>query len=505
MNDRDFDKTFGDRLREERRFNEDDSDWQRLMRRLDAVTGGDAAAVIGNSNTFRRWFLPLIALLLLLTTGLLFGKLNNLDKTNTALMEQMKTFKTQVTATHDTVFITKTDTIFIEQNATRTSFKTSFIKSKTDNSNSSNTANYAQLNKSNNGRLVNPKFNNASNNSELITPNSNANFNSKQLINAHEKELKDRINELESKLQDSENQRLASDERLKELEDKVNKKSLETSSIETGFVNQVGEKSRDNREELKSIIASKDSIIAKLTAQKMVDSTTTLAKLKDKGPLSIEAKNTIKISKKPTTPRLFAGVSGGLIYYKSTWVSPQNNVNIYRNEKSYQAGLKLEYALTDHLRLTAGGDFCPFDFKIFWQDSRYNLPTPMHYYPSVDKIKSSKALQQLAQGSIGAKYLFTDGTKRWRPYVGAAYTAMKILPFETEFEVQNVASGAVRTLTESSSGLTIANLLLLDGGLEYRFNRRFVVQGEAFYNLDMNRPQKTYDLFGVRGAFLLNF
>ena len=102
--------------------------------------------------------------------------------------------------------------------------------------------------------------------------------------------------------------------------------------------------------------------------------------------------------------------------------------------------------------------------------------------------------------------MLTDGTKKWRPYVGAGYSAMRILPFETEFTIQNLANPALlRTATASSKSINIANLLLLNGGLEYRFTRHFVAQGEGFYNLDLNRPRKTYDLFGVRGALLFNF
>jgi hypothetical protein len=83
---------------------------------------------------------------------------------------------------------------------------------------------------------------------------------------------------------------------------------------------------------------------------------------------------------------------------------------------------------------------------------------------------------------------------------------MRIMPFEVEYTVQNIATPTnTRTLTASSSGTNIENLLLLNGGLEYRFNRRFVLQGETFYSLELNRPQKTYDFFGVRGAFLVNF
>ena len=497
MNDKDFDKIFGTRLREERRFKEDDNDWTRLVARLDAVSGGGLTAITSDSNRFRRWLLPLIALLLLLTTGLLFGKLNHLDKTNTALIEQMQSLKMPLHTTHDTVFVTKIDTIFIERNSTQQSIKTTFLKSKSNNFNGLNNSNKSQLNNSN-SQLIN------SNKTQLNNANSNINSNSKELMSIKEKELKDKINELENKLQVSENQRLAINDELIKLKDKINKTPLEIELNQNELTNKLSSNLINKNDSFNLIINSKDALITKLMTEKAIDSVKLNTQIKEKGPLSIEAKNTIKISKKPTTPRLFIGVSGGSINYKTTWKNTQN-INVFRNEKSYQLGLKLEYALTDRFRLTASGDYCPIDFKIFWQDSRYNLPTPMHFYPTNEKIKSSTALQKLAQGSIGTKYLFTDGSKRWRPYVGAAYTAMKILPFDTEYEIQNIASGAIRMHTESSTGLNIANLLLLNGGFEYRFNRRFVAQGEAFYNLDMNRPQKTYDLFGLRGAFLDNF
>jgi hypothetical protein len=514
MNDKDFDKIFGDRLREERRFREDQSDWQRLLARLDEVLGGDTSASVGTSKGFRRWILPLIALLLLLTTGVLFEKLSSLDKANTAMMADIQTLKTQVVKTQDTIFVTTTDTVFIERNSLNQPENNTFIKAKTPQRDGGETGKHTQIGgtqNSNNSILKQSKKSTleSPNNSEFTSNYANA----AQGNSPNEQALKNKIIELENKLQVSENQQFALREELRTLTEKTSKISSESlinpPYLTTNLTNSVNAQN----DSLNQIIASKDALIAQLSAKKTLDS----AKLKAESKevplpkenrdklLSINAQNTIKTAKKPATSRLFVGVSGGQIYYKSTWKSAANNIDIYRNEKSYQVGLKLEYALTDRLRLTAGGDYCPFDFKIFWQDSRYNLPAPQHFYPAVDKLKSSKATQKLTQGFVGTKYMFTDGTNRWRPYIGAAYTAMKILPFEAEFEVQNTATSVIRTLKASSTGTTIANLLLLDGGLEYRFNRRFVAQGEAFYNLDMNRPKKTYDLFGVRGAFLVNF
>jgi hypothetical protein len=503
MNDKDFDKIFGERLREERRFREDESDWQRLLARLDGVLGGDTGVSLGTSKGFRRWILPLIALLLLLTTGVFFGKLKGLDKANTAMMSDMQILKTQFVKTQDTIFVTKTDTVFIERNSVNQPENNTFIKAKTPQRDGGERGKHTQIGgtqNSNNSILKQSKQSTSAspNNSEFTSNYSNE----KQGETPNEQALKSKIFELENKLQVSENQQLALREEMRTLTEKTNKTSSESlinpPYLTTNLVN-------SQQDSLSQIIASKDALIAQLSAKKTLDSAKLKAESKEVPPLSINAQNTIKTAKKPATSRFFVGVNAGQIYYKSIWRSVANNIDIYRNEKSYQVGLKLEYALTDRLRLTAGGDYCPFDFKIFWQDSRYNLPAPQHFYPAVDKLKSSKATQKLTQGFVGTKYMFTEGTNRWRPYIGAAYTAMKILPFEAEFEVQNTATSVIRTLKASSTGITIANLLLLDGGLEYRFNRRFVAQGEAFYNLDMNRPKKTYDLFGVRGAFLVNF
>jgi hypothetical protein len=491
MNDKDFDKIFGDRLREERRFKEDDSEWQRLAARLDAFFGGNSANMVGNRSTFRRWLLPLIALLLLLTTGGLWGKLNQLDTKNRTLNEQMQTFKNQLITQHDTIIIRKTDTIYITQNTAQTTSKTTVSEVKKKRFNNT-------FNESKNTNYTSSKRASLSDNASQLSA---TDFAAQQQVSLREKALENRILELENKLQTSENQRLANDIRLAELEEKINKKPLETAVAETGFVNQAAEKPTNQTAKLEAIIASKDSLIAKLTAQKITDSTATIAKLEKEGPLSINDKKTIKTVEKASKSRFFAGISGGSINYQTAWKNAQN-LEIFRNESSYQVGLKMEYALTDQVRLIAGGDYCPFEFQIPWQDSRYNLPTTI--IQTGEKLKSSKASQKLTQGFIGAKYVFTDGKKRLNPYFGAAYTAMGILPFEVDYEIQNTA-GVIHIQKETSNGVTVANLLLLNTGLEYRFNRRLVAQGEVFYNLDMNRPQKTYDLFGIRGALLVNF
>ena len=523
MNDKDFDKLLGDRLREERRFGEADDDWKTLAERLEnAPKNGNLAAISTESSPFRRWVLPLMALLLLTTSGLLWAKLTHLDKTHTALAEQIHALKPQLTTIHDTVFIKKTDTIYIERNTSQSGFKNANSNVKNTKFNKSNIN--STLNSSstlNSNSTLNSSYN-LENNSNL---NSNSNLNNQlntqlQSLNIELNTAKNKITELENKLQLVDNQRIVSEAKLEKIENKaaesllnrdlkteLNKNESIDLKTELNKNESTNKKTLDNDKVIELIKI--DFIQLYALAKKIADSLITNSKIdppvKAGQAISNLTKNTIKTNNRPTTPRLFAGVSGGLIYYKSVWKTPLGTA-VSRNEQSYQVGLKLEYALTDRLRLTATGDYCPFSFDIAWQDSRYNLPAPTHFYPQNERVKSSKATQKLAQLAIGSKYLFADGKNRWRPYVGAAYSAMRIMPFEVEHAIQNIITPtSVRTLTETSAGTTIANLLLLNGGLEYRFNRRFVVQGETFYSLELNRPQKTYDLFGLRGAFLLNF
>ena len=501
MNDKDFDKLIGNRLREERQFHDDDSDWQRLAARLDGASGGNAAVAAGKFDTMKRWMLPLLALLLLTTSGLLWGKLAHLDKTNTALMQQIQTLKPQNAVFHDTVIITRTDTVFIERNPNENAPKTTYTRVKTNNSSLSEAV-LEQKGKTINKRSIPlsttympPQLTTST---TISSANNAANFNT-------EKQFLDKIADLENKLQVYENQRLATDLALKKAEGKVAQLQQEAFARTPELWEDMVTKN-DKLNALVTIKSDSIKLLAKLLTGKItLDSARLKSKIDKTGPLSIITPKTLKTSRKPTTPRLFVGISGGMINYKAMWVNAQG-LTVSRNEQSYQAGLKLEYALTDRLRLMVSGDYCPFNFEIFWQDARYNLPTPEHFYPQYERIKSSKAHQKLTQATIGTKYLLTDGTKKWRPYIGAGYSAMRILPFETEFTIQNLANPAsLRTATTSSKKIDIANLLLLNGGLEYRFTRHFVAQGEGFYNLDLNRPRKTYDLFGVRGALLVNF
>ncbi len=209
------------------------------------------------------------------------------------------------------------------------------------------------------------------------------------------------------------------------------------------------------------------------------------------------------ITQSALTNRFFMGASAGLIYYHSAWLN-KDNIEIFRNERSYQVGLKTEYAVTHNWRVTLAGDYCPFDFHIYWQDKRYNLPDAPTYYtnnPNL-KFKSVQATQSLIQGSLGIKY-YLKSNNNWRPFVGGAYTTMRILPFQAEYEFLETNRSVYGKAIQNT--VTVNNILMLNAGLEYRLNPQLHAQVDIFYNKDMNKTQKTYNLFGLRSILLFGF
>lgn len=219
--------------------------------------------------------------------------------------------------------------------------------------------------------------------------------------------------------------------------------------------------------------------------------------------------STLQTSKsivKPSIEKKFLiGFGGGLINYHTSWLS-RDSVRISRNEKSYQIGLKLEYALNDHWRIMLGGDYCPFSYKVYWQDSRYNLPALPNYFannPTEYRFRSAATTQSLVQGYVGVKHVFSG--HKWKPYLGLAYTRMEILPFEVDFSVLKLSTNKEIPVSVKQTQISVSNIALLNGGFEYKINSRLSGQIEGFYYRDMNKSPKTFNLFGLKGGLMIGF
>lgn len=449
MSDKDFDKIFGDKLREERSFSSQDKDWEALSTRLDTAS-------VSKENDKKRRVAAWLWLLTLPILSLLLWQIMDIKDQNKQLATQMTALQAQLaarTSVRDTVVqqVQKTDTVVIYKNTPLISANKKTTKF--DYSKEKNTP--TKLN-------IDPAV--MTNSPPIVSPQSVLN---QDTLSPKQSKEEKKIAELNEKLE-------LLDKQITDL-----KQVLSEAKVNMPLLADCGLK----QDSLKKQLA---------TAQILIDSF-------KKQPLS---KNASKDDKVLKNNRLFIGLQGGKISYKTTWTNSLG-IDLYKNIESYQVGLKLEYALTDKLRLTAAGDFCPFAFTNYWQSSRYNLPA-LQFDPQKEKFFKAESKQLLLQGNIGAKYLFTEGVAKWRPFVSAAYTMMHIKPFETKFTYQPLWGTTNREQMVQSDAVNIPNLLMLSGGVEYRFSKYGVAQAEAFYYKDVNKTHKTFDLFGLRAAILLN-
>ncbi len=471
MSDKDFDKIFGDKLREERAFSSVDNDWQQLSTRLDAKSQS-------MEKDKRRRGAAWLWLLLLPILSLLLWQINDLKNQNKQLAAQLAEMQSQLTAYesgHYTVSnqVPKTDTVIIYK----------YLPSAKENKKDESYLHSSKKNAVEKPPSVKKGF---TDDATPILDKSKALPISKEVVNT------DTI--IPKSLND--------EKKSAELLDKL--ASLEKQMLD---LKQTLSDSKANAANLIDCATRQDSLAKELIAARgLVDSLKKHPLSKRSPSDSIKAEKSDKPLSKglllKKNKRLFIGIQGGQISYRTTWKNTYG-VDINKDIKSYQAGIRVEYALTEKLRLTAEGNFCPFSFVNYWQDSRYNLPT-MQIDAQKEKFLKAESKQSLLQGNIGAKYLFTEGSAKWRPFVSAAYTMMRIKPFETKFTYQSLWGTTYREEIAQSEAVNVPNLLLLSGGLEYRFSKHWVAHAEAFYYKDVNKTHKTFDLFGLRAAILLN-
>ena len=442
MNDKDFDKIFSKGLSEEPKKAYDERDWENLAQRLDAHDVPTVVPPTAVNNWKKSFWLAPLLLLLLGVNGWSLFKTNEAEHQNETLLNELKNLET-----------------ILENQNKQTEIKT-IIQRDT-------VIIYKYL----------PVLPNLSEKSKYQMPAYLSEYppsvfsNNKQLSTAKNEGLNEMNN---AQIVDN------------QLFNKKNESDLNKANPENNTLTMPTNLGLGDFLPLKN----EQSLMA-LKSQKEVT------------PPQLSAlKYPVSIIKPVPSNRFFIGPSGGLIYYHAAWLN-RDNVEVFRNEKSYQVGLKMEYALSNRWRVVVGGDYCPFNFQIYWQDSRYNLPQPTAYFTNNPNIKftSVKANQSLVQGSLGIKHYFSG--KRFRPFVGGGYVTMRILPFQAEYEYTEW--NKIVYAKSFQNTVTINNLIMLNGGIEYRLNTRIFAQMDAFYNKDMNKKQKTYDLFGLKGTLLFGF
>lgn len=473
MNDREFDKHFREGLSEEIRHPFDDRLWDNLSQRLDEHDKGNAVLVgttppqIGNAFRNLYWLAPLFLLLL----GTNAWYMQNADKTqndNVKLMDEIQSLKT-ILEKRDTVvktqIIYKTDTIYIDR-------KTSSFDKKISSTSKSSFLNSEM------GPSV---FSTQKSEKTTFEPTMNT-INEFSISTRNPKT--DLSNLTQKPIESSGNQLVKRSENTN--------KPIENNIIPV-----------ENKEEIKTDIGYKGLAAQTSTTDKLpllLPSIFMLPMLQKQNILT--ALNATPIQKPVPFKRLYFGVTGSWLNYETAWFN-NAGLEVHRTEQSYQVGLRIEYAFNENWRLMLGSDYCPFNFDISWKDDRYNLPDIPAEYIRSHKMKSVQAKEQLFNGFLGAKYIFNG--IRARPYLGLAYSAMKISPYVATYHMQNLWTQADADVEVPYSGATISNLVMLTGGYEFKIGGRFVAQTEAFLYKDLNKEKKMFDLFGVRATVLARF
>jgi hypothetical protein len=464
MNDKDFDKIFSKKLKEEKASIADEKSWEALASQLNEHDRKKVSGGIKTRNL--AWLLPLLLLLLSINVWSLL-KMNQTKKQNLILGDELKALK-KVLQKQDTLiqtqYIYKTDTVFIKSN----NFK------KADNNISLEQAlpkTLSPINDYTSSPTVLQGFDVPSETTKPLTTADGSDFTSTNRVKSENKTSQQVENSLDLALNNS---------------SKIGNKAIQQDDIENIKIN-------ENQVLLTTLPLLKGFVVNSLKPKPEI----ILLSL----PISVPA----PIIENRKINRFYFGVNSGFINYHTLWLN-KDGLEVGRNEKSYQVGLKMEYALTNNWRVTAATDYCPYNFNIKWLDNRYNLPpTPNYYNPNTSTLNSIKGSQKLYLGSMGFKYVFNTNS-RLRPYLATAYTAMRIEPYDAEYTFTHTATGKTYTnKTVLTKGADILNIALLNGGLEYRLQKHIVMQADAFYYKDINAVKKTYDLFGLRGAVLVGF
>jgi hypothetical protein len=483
MNDREFDSHFRKELEEEIQHPFDDKLWDNLSQRLDehdkgkTVLGGTTPSQVGNGFRNLYWLAPLF-LLLLGTNAWYMWHANNAKDDNEKLMGEIKSLKT-ILEKRDTVFKTqiiyKTDTIYIDRKISGFDKKVSSSKKSRFLDSESTPSVFKGLEAYSNAVFYNEKG-------------------IKSTFEGNKKTLSETSVLKENPKTDLSNFTQKPTESVDNPFVKNNENLNNTSKTNSIALENKGEVKKDGNQSGGSL-----NILATDKLPILMPSIVILPMLQKQNVLT--ALTSTPIQKPVPFKRLYFGLTGSWLNYQTAWINTAG-LEVHRTEQSYQLGLRMEYAFNEHWRLMLGSDYCPFNFDIAWKDDRYNLPDIPEQYKN-HKMKSVQANEQLFNGFLGAKYIFNG--IRARPYIGLAYSAMKILSYDATYHMQNIWTQADIDVDVPHPGVTISNLMMLTGGYEFKIGGRFIAQTEAFLYKDLNKEKKMFDLFGVRATVLARF
>lgn len=172
---------------------------------------------------------------------------------------------------------------------------------------------------------------------------------------------------------------------------------------------------------------------------------------------------------------------------------------------NYHLGLQVDIAMADNFRLFATANYAQLHYESdeFNEDLGIFLVDP----PSEGFVfENADVFQPSFQYAIGAKYLWNSKNK-FKPYLGLAYAATALLPYEITYDFRSDQTGVEIALDKViNQRLLITNQVLLQVGWEYSFYNNWSWQFHGSYRRNMNEVKvNASNAFGLQTGLLYHF
>jgi len=214
-------------------------------------------------------------------------------------------------------------------------------------------------------------------------------------------------------------------------------------------------------------------------------------------PLQAHHKKTFRQLIYPVRPKAFQlGIAGG-------WAALFDKDLAGR--KGYSAAAEANIGFSPNLSIWVNVAYLNVRFETAQMDEAKGVPVVS---PPSDAFTFVKAEvpQPSFQYAIGMKYLFRPN-HRLKPFVGAGYSAISLLPYEVIYEFKDESLGIEWNYDKEIARHTLLNnFLLLRAGLEYKISRRWNGQIQANYRTNVGETGfYTPQMFGLQGGFYYCF
>ena len=213
--------------------------------------------------------------------------------------------------------------------------------------------------------------------------------------------------------------------------------------------------------------------------------------------VDINQKKTLAQHLYPMRPKGFSlGVFGGYVNPMSEGLSPQF---------SYSAGLEAALHFSPALELWGNAAFQ----KITLESEELNtiIGFPATSPPSEEfKFSHAKSIQPSLQYAMGMQYYFNANNK-WKPFIGAGYGVVKLLPYEVEYEYELEDQEIKWNVEEDiNTNALIRDFLIVRGGLVYEISNHWNWRIQTSYRKNLsNSGLLSPTLLNVEGGLTYSF